>query len=85
MTNEVVNSLVLLGIAAFNATSAVVGWLAMRSAKRSEANIQIVHEATNSMKDALVAAAQDRGFRQGAKAERVAAGSEKTYIVNPDA
>jgi Flp pilus assembly protein TadB len=59
------NSLLLLGIAAMNAITAYIAWRTHESAKRAENNIQIVEKATNSMKDALVAAAGKAGFQQG--------------------
>jgi hypothetical protein len=65
MGPEFMNSLLLLGIAAFNAFTAFMAWHTLQSAKRAEVNIQTVEKATNSMKDALVAAASKAGFQQG--------------------
>jgi hypothetical protein len=75
MTGELMNSLVLLGIAAFNAFAAFMSWRTLQSSKRAEVNIQTVEKATNSMKDALVKAAGKQGFEEGVSAERAATGA----------
>ena len=73
--------LVLLGIALLQAFTAIVAYLTNRTARAAAANIQKVEVATNSMKDALVAAtgkaADAMGFERGRlqgelTAERVA-------------
>jgi Flp pilus assembly protein TadB len=65
MNPEVMNSFILLAIAAMNAVTAFISWRTHESSKRTEANVQTVEKATNSMKDALVAAAGKAGFQQG--------------------
>lgn len=72
ITPEVLNSLILLGIAGFNALAAFMAWRTNQAASRTEASskangvlLETVHNATNSMKDALVTAAGKEGFREG--------------------
>lgn len=74
MSVDLINSLTLLGIAAFNALTAFLSWRALQSSKRTEANVMVVEKATNSMKDALVKAAGLAGFEEGVTAERTASG-----------
>lgn len=74
MNGELMNSIILLGIAAFNALTAFIAWRSLQSSKRTEANVQVVEKATNSMKDALVKAAGLAGFEEGVTAERAASG-----------
>jgi hypothetical protein len=59
------NSIILLGVAAFNAATAVMSWYTLRATKRVELH-------TNSMKDALVAAAKKEGIAQGKASEKAA-------------
>lgn len=75
MNGELMNSLILLGIAALNALAAFLSWRTLQSSKRTEANVQVVEKATNSMKDALVLAAGKAGFEEGVTAERTATGT----------
>ena len=65
MDPELLRTLSLLGIAIMNAVTAFLAWRTHESAKRAEVNIATVEKATNSMKDALVAAAGRAGFQQG--------------------
>jgi hypothetical protein len=75
LSGEFLNSIVLLGIAMFNALTAFIAWRTLQSSKRAEANIATVEVATNSMKDALVKAAGLQGFEEGVSAERALTGS----------
>lgn len=60
---ELWNSFILLGVAVFNAATAVMSWYTFRATKRVE-----VH--TNSMKDALIAAAKREGIAEGKATEK---------------
>lgn len=64
------NQLVLLGIGLVQLGIVYLAYLTHESAKRSEANIQLVEKATNSMKDALVASTAKASFAEGKAAER---------------
>ena len=48
---------------------AVFTYLGKRQGNRNEEKIEQVHKATNSMKDALVAATAKASFAEGAKSE----------------
>jgi hypothetical protein len=60
---ELWNSFILLGVAFFNAATAVMSWYTLRATRRVELH-------TNSMKDALVAAAKKEGIAQGKATEK---------------
>ena len=70
-----INQLVLLGIGAMQFLNAAIAYIALRSSKRAETNIATVEKATNSMKDALVAATAKASFAEGKAAERTNPGA----------
>lgn len=57
-----INTAMLLGIALFNCLTALLSLRNHRAIKRVEGDVKTVEQATNSMKDALVAAT-DRASR----------------------
>lgn len=74
---DIINNLILLGIGCTTAASAYFAYKASLSAKsanetakNTEANVQKIEVATNSMKDALVKATHDAALLQGQKDER---------------
>lgn len=65
---DILNSLVLLGIAAFNVITAYLAWRTHVAVQDASDNIQKIETATNSMKDALVDKT-DRAARAEGKEE----------------
>jgi hypothetical protein len=64
------NQAMLLGIAVAQAVTAYMAYKSHMASKRSEVNIQKIETATNSMKDALVTAAGQKGFRDGVESTK---------------
>lgn len=69
-------NLILLAIAFFNALTALVGWYTHKAAKATQADVLKIEKATNSMKDALVAATAQASEAKGRDEER-AKGEDK--------
>lgn len=69
MSEIEMNTVLLLGIAAFNCVTAIVGYFSHKAMKELQKDVRTVEKATNSMKDALVAstdkAARAEGHAQG--------------------
>ena len=66
-----VNTGSLLLIAVINLTIAVLTWRTHQITSNTDRNMTKVELATNSMKDALVAATAKASFSEGADAERL--------------
>ncbi len=76
MSETLINTWSLLVIAGINLAIAVLTWRTHKLATRTNENIATVERATNSMKDALVAATAKASFAEGADSARIA-GEEK--------
>ena len=65
MESDLFASLLLLSVTTLNSVTAFFSWRSMRYSEGAAANIQKVELATNSMKDALVAATKEAAFGAG--------------------
>ena len=73
-------NLTLLLIAIFNAITAFLAWRTHAAAKETQANVQKIETATNSMKDALVKATGEASHAAGVEEGR-AAGEARAAIL----
>jgi len=64
-------NLILAVIAAFNAITAIIGWMTHRAITEAKIDIRKVELATNSMKDQLVAATALASEAKGRDEERI--------------